>query len=123
MEVQSARAPEEFAELARAAEPMRMTLLGWNDEAVQSLVRLAGKGLTAAAISRQLGVTRNAVVGKLSRLGVKLGSDSPSGGLASPVGASAASGRLGAPIATPRSAKPGWGARRGTTVAGVHRNA
>ncbi len=44
---------------------------GWTDDAVETLVRLWRTGdLSAAMIARQLGVTRNAVLGKIHRLGL-----------------------------------------------------
>jgi len=44
---------------------------GWTDDAVEALVRLWRTGdLSAAMIARRLGVTRNAVLGKIHRLGL-----------------------------------------------------
>lgn len=44
---------------------------GWTHDAVETLVRLWGTGdLSAAMIARRLGVTRNAVLGKVHRLGL-----------------------------------------------------
>lgn len=44
---------------------------GWTDDAVETLVRLWRRGdLSAAIIARRLGVTRNAVLGKIHRLGL-----------------------------------------------------
>lgn len=44
---------------------------GWTDDAVETLVRLWRTGdLSAAMIARRLGVTRNAVLGKIHRLGL-----------------------------------------------------
>ncbi|RAK68716.1 GcrA family cell cycle regulator [Phenylobacterium kunshanense] len=44
---------------------------GWTDDAVETLVRLWRQGdLSAAMIGRRLGVTRNAVLGKIHRLGL-----------------------------------------------------
>lgn len=40
----------------------------WSDEDVEQLKALWGQGLSASQISRQLGVTRNAVIGKVHRL-------------------------------------------------------
>lgn len=43
----------------------------WTDDAVETLTRLWGQGdLSAAMIARRLGVTRNAVLGKIHRLGL-----------------------------------------------------
>lgn len=44
---------------------------GWTDDAVETLTRLWRQGdLSAAIIARRLGVTRNAVLGKIHRLGL-----------------------------------------------------
>jgi len=51
-----------------------MTLLQpWTDEATDRLRKMVGIGMTAAEIGGALGVTRCAVIGKVSRLGLKLG--------------------------------------------------
>jgi len=43
----------------------------WTDERVEALARLWGEGLSASQIAAQLGgVTRNAVIGKVHRLGL-----------------------------------------------------
>jgi len=43
----------------------------WTDERVETLIRLWRDGLSASAIARRLGgVTRNAVIGKVHRLGL-----------------------------------------------------
>lgn len=45
--------------------------MGWTDERVELLRKLWGDGLSASQIARQLGgVTRNAVIGKVHRLGL-----------------------------------------------------
>lgn len=44
---------------------------GWTDDTVETLTRLWRQGdLSAATIARRLGVTRNAVLGKIHRLGL-----------------------------------------------------
>jgi len=43
----------------------------WTDERITHLKKLWSEGLTAAAISKQLRVSKNAVVGKVHRLGLK----------------------------------------------------
>lgn len=43
----------------------------WTAEAIDRLLALHAKGMTAFQISRELGVTRNAVIGKLHRLRLK----------------------------------------------------
>ncbi len=48
-----------------------MATLGWTNERVESLTKLWRDGLSASQIARQLGgVTRNAVIGKVHRLGL-----------------------------------------------------
>ncbi len=45
--------------------------MGWNDERVEQLKKLWGEGLSASQIASRLGgVTRNAVIGKVHRLGL-----------------------------------------------------
>lgn len=43
----------------------------WNDKNLKQLMALNEKGLSASQIARQLGCSRNAVIGKLSRSGVQ----------------------------------------------------
>jgi len=42
----------------------------WNPERVEQLKRCFHAGLTCSQIAREIGVTRNAVIGKMSRLGL-----------------------------------------------------
>ncbi len=57
----------------------------WTDEAVETLRMLADRGLSASAIAAALGAeSRNVVIGKASRIGVKLNGI---GGRASPIAA------------------------------------
>lgn len=42
--------------------------MGWTDESVAELRRLWDKGLTANEIAKKIGVTKNAIVGKVHRL-------------------------------------------------------
>ena len=45
--------------------------MGWNEERVALLRKLWTEGLSASQIAKQLGgVTRNAVIGKVHRLGL-----------------------------------------------------
>lgn len=45
--------------------------MGWNDEKIQRLKKLWSEGLTTGEIGKRLGVSKNAVVGKAHRLGLK----------------------------------------------------
>lgn len=42
--------------------------MGWTDESVEKLRQLWAQGLTANEIAKKLGVTKNAIVGKVHRL-------------------------------------------------------
>lgn len=44
--------------------------MSWNEDRVAELRRLWGRGSTAAVIARRLGVSRDAVLGKVRRLGL-----------------------------------------------------
>src|ERR1700748_3650211 len=58
--------------------PQRRRAMGWTDERVEQLKSLWTEGLSASQIARALGgVTRNAVIGKVHRLGLA-GRASPS---------------------------------------------
>jgi GcrA cell cycle regulator len=53
--------------------------MGWNDERVELLKKLWADGLSASQIAGQLGgVTRNAVIGKVHRLGLSGRAKTPS---------------------------------------------
>jgi len=72
------------------------TAMAWTDERVETLKKLWGDGLSASQIAKHLGgVTRNAVIGKVHRLGLS--------GRAAP---SRPARRPAARPATPRAAKP-----------------
>ncbi len=59
-------------------EPVNTQLLNWSDDRVEQLKNLWTEGLSASQIARALGgVTRNAVIGKVHRLGLA-GRASPS---------------------------------------------
>jgi len=67
----------------------------WTAEAIEDLKRLAREGKSASAIAAALGVaSRNAVIGKANRIGIRLGgggrATSPSGPLDWPARAQAA---------------------------------
>ena len=45
--------------------------MSWTDDRVETLKRMWGEGLSASQIAKELGgVTRNAVIGKVHRLGL-----------------------------------------------------
>jgi GcrA cell cycle regulator len=59
--------------------PEKRTDFGWTDERVESLKKLWADGLSASQIANELGnVTRNAVIGKVHRLGLSGRAKSPS---------------------------------------------
>lgn len=59
--------------------------MGWTDERVELLKKLWADGLSASQIAAELGgVTRNAVIGKVHRLGLSGRAKSPSSGIARP---------------------------------------
>ena len=43
----------------------------WNDDTVRALTEMNAAGLSAAVIARALGITRNMVVGKCWRMGMR----------------------------------------------------
>jgi GcrA cell cycle regulator len=56
-----------------------MTTMTWTDERVEQLKKLWADGLSASQIAAQLGnITRNAVIGKVHRLGLSGRAKSPS---------------------------------------------
>jgi len=56
-----------------------MTVLTWSDDRVEQLKKLWEGGLSASQIAAELGnVTRNAVIGKVHRLGLSGRAKSPS---------------------------------------------
>lgn len=49
---------------------MSISPLTWSSERVEQLKRCFEAGLTCSQIARQIGVTRNAVIGKMNRMGL-----------------------------------------------------
>jgi GcrA cell cycle regulator len=81
--------------------------MGWTDERVELLKKLWADGLSASQIAGELGgITRNAVIGKVHRLGLSGRAKAPSSALARPR-------KLRAPSAALRMARP---AVRGNTA-------
>jgi len=76
----------------------------WTDEAVETLKKLALEGRSASAIAAELGAaSRNAVIGKASRIGITL-----KGGGASPRRASSASSSRPGPASGSAPKKAAW---------------
>src|SRR5207249_7827152 len=64
---------------ARREGKHAMTVLTWSDDRVEQLKKLWESGLSASQIAAELGnVTRNAVIGKVHRLGLSGRAKSPS---------------------------------------------
>src|SRR5512134_3568492 len=64
---------------ARSEGKNTMTVLTWSDDRVEQLKKLWEAGLSASQIAAELGnVTRNAVIGKVHRLGLSGRAKSPS---------------------------------------------
>src|SRR2546428_3754459 len=64
---------------ARCEGKNAMTVLTWSDDRVEQLKKLWEAGLSASQIAAELGnVTRNAVIGKVHRLGLSGRAKSPS---------------------------------------------
>ena len=76
----------------------------WTDEAIDTLRRLALEGRSASSIAAALGApSRNAVIGKANRIGIKLGGANCS----APTGGRGASAAGDPPLRTPlRRADP-----------------
>jgi GcrA cell cycle regulator len=81
--------------------------MGWTDDRVATLRKLWTEGLSAAQIAKQLGgVTRNAVIGKVHRLGLA-GRATPSRPAKRPVRVAAQRPRIASSLATaPRAPRP-----------------
>jgi GcrA cell cycle regulator len=61
-----------------------MTIATWNPERVALLRNYIGAGLTCSQIAAEIGVTRNAVIGKIHRLGLGPGRPAAAPGRACP---------------------------------------
>ncbi|WJS84550.1 GcrA family cell cycle regulator [Paracoccus sp. TOH] len=73
--------------------------MSWTDERVETLKRMWAEGQSASQIAKELGgVTRNAVIGKVHRLGLSNRSEE---GEAAPAAAPVAEARPAAPAAAP----------------------
>jgi GcrA cell cycle regulator len=67
IEIQSV--PEQLSE-EPAAEPPVELVETWTPERIEALTRLWEEGVTTAEIGRRIGVTKNAVIGKVHRIGL-----------------------------------------------------
>ncbi len=61
--------PEQLSE-EPAAEPPAELIETWTPERIEALTRLWEEGVTTAEIGRRIGVTKNAVIGKVHRIGL-----------------------------------------------------
>ena len=78
--------------------------MSWTDERVETLKRMWGEGQSASQIAKELGgVTRNAVIGKVHRLGL---SNRTTGAAAAPAAKSAAKEKPAPAAKTKPKAKP-----------------
>ncbi|WP_135506277.1 GcrA family cell cycle regulator [Roseovarius aestuariivivens] len=84
--------------------------MSWSDERVELLKKMWGEGQSASQIAKELGgVTRNAVIGKVHRLGLSNRNGSGGGAAASDGGSKAkakATAKPAAPKPTQKPAKP-----------------
>ena len=80
--------------------------MSWTDEKIDDLKKLWAKGLSTAEIGRELGVSKNAVVGKSHRLGLKPRPSPIAGKTAEPAAPGAAPAAAAAAPAKPKAAKP-----------------
>jgi GcrA cell cycle regulator len=78
--------------------------MSWTDEKIEDLKKLWAKGLSTAEIGRELGVSKNAVVGKSHRLGLKP-RPSPISGKAAEAAPAAPAAKAAAAPAKPKAAK------------------
>ena len=67
IEIQSV--PEQLSE-EPAAEPAAEPIETWTPERIEALTRLWEEGVTTDEIGRRIGVTKNAVIGKVHRIGL-----------------------------------------------------
>ncbi len=78
MAIQTKDAPHDATRMAQAGNKA-MNAISWTDERVEQLKKLWEAGLSASQIAAELGnITRNAVIGKVHRLGLSGRAKSPS---------------------------------------------
>jgi GcrA cell cycle regulator len=74
-----------FVDQKRTELPAAKAEITWTDERVELLKRLWGEGLSASQIAGELGgITRNAVIGKVHRLGLSGRAKAPSSSVPRP---------------------------------------
>jgi GcrA cell cycle regulator len=74
-----------FVDQKRTELPGKAAEVTWNDERVELLKRLWSEGLSASQIAGELGgITRNAVIGKVHRLGLSGRAKAPSSSVPRP---------------------------------------
>lgn len=73
----AAREPDEARSSLHTAVGAIVFLMAWDTKDVARLEQLWAAGLSAAQISRRLGCSRNAICGRLTRLGLKRGHKVP----------------------------------------------
>ena len=96
--------------------------MGWTDERVELLKKLWADGLSASQIAAELGgITRNAVIGKVHRLGLSGRAKSPSSASPRPRKARTSSHMMRVPRAAIRGNGRGGALRGGSGAAGSSR--
>ncbi len=81
----------------------------WTNEAVETLKRLAVEGLSAARIAAAMGAaSRNAVIGKANRIGIKLNGDGRASAPAAPSAAAEGPRRRALAARPDEVGTPGW---------------
>ena len=81
--------------------------MSWTDERVETLKRMWSEGLSASAIAKELGgVTRNAVIGKVHRLGLSNRTEEPAEAAAAPAAPASAPAPDKKAVRKPAAAAP-----------------
>ena len=103
---------------------MTDTSATWNDERVEQLKKLWAEGKSASQIAAEIGgISRNAVIGKVHRLGLagRPKAGSAGGGRSRSGNGEAKAGDAGAQAATPANAEPAASAQEATNAAPAER--
>lgn len=92
--------------------------MSWTDERVETLKKMWGDGQSASQIAKELGgVTRNAVIGKVHRLGLSNRAGTAAAPAVKPAVKEKVAETLEAPAAKPAAAKPAPKVKASTAVA------